>query len=237
MQERASKLRRGSTGVEYGKPAYQLDAAQYTKTLWENHSPVTIKNCFKKAGIMKFDDDVHEDDDHVHVDELLRSAEGKLMPELLTETVDQFDMNELVCAIPGVGQQITAEEIQNYLHIDDEDSPDLLDAILTDVKEVLNERVENPESTAMDCDDDEESVTVVLDDSIITECDEVLESLTRIGGKVISDQWKLLSGSGHDRLMTAFQSFVRQVRSLSITAKKERVRNTRQTTLHECFRK
>ena len=46
-----SKFRRGAVGVNYGRPATLLDAANYAKEDWDNVTDEAIKNAFIKADL------------------------------------------------------------------------------------------------------------------------------------------------------------------------------------------
>ena len=51
LKAQGGMKRRGSAGVRFGNPAHLLDAAKYVKEAWDNLSPISVENCFRKADI------------------------------------------------------------------------------------------------------------------------------------------------------------------------------------------
>jgi hypothetical protein len=46
MMQYASRMRRGTAGVNFGKPATLLDAARYAVQAWSDVSQQSLNNCF-----------------------------------------------------------------------------------------------------------------------------------------------------------------------------------------------
>jgi hypothetical protein len=124
------RLRRGAVGVAYGNPAHLLDAASYVKEAWQSVSPSSIKNAFIKA-------------------------------EIMTLEADQEAVNEIEDLVTKVAQVITAlnlsvgqDELEEFVHVDDENSEEFATAVLEDVEELLETMKIAEENLDDDNDDD-----------------------------------------------------------------------------------
>ena len=112
-KEQSKRLRRGAAGVAYGNPAHLLDAALFVKDAWDAISASTIKNAFKKADLLKLDDCTTEEIDEI-------------APDILHN-------------FKSLNISITKDELEQFMHIDDESSEQFALAILEDVNEVLTD--------------------------------------------------------------------------------------------------
>ena len=88
-------MRRGAAGVEYGRPAHLLDTVSYIKECWDAIEPRAIMNCFKKAKIMKFEEqmiissDVPEQKEEILLLELVK-GNNLLQEELNAQELMNF---------------------------------------------------------------------------------------------------------------------------------------------------
>jgi hypothetical protein len=105
------RLRRSAAGVAYGNPAHLLDAMSYVKEAWQSVSPSSIKNAFIKA-------------------------------EIMTLEADQEAVNEIEDLVTEVAQAIAAlnlfvgqDELEEFVHVDDENSEEFAAAVLEDVED------------------------------------------------------------------------------------------------------
>ena len=135
-KEAGSRLRRGAAGVEYGNPATLFDAANYVKICWDMICPETIKNCFKKAALMGLES----------------------QPEVLIDhEINNDTIVELLLGMRCLNLSI--EEIDEYLHNDDETSLLYTEEVLNDVDELLQHL--NNNKLLLECtEDDEDNIDV-----------------------------------------------------------------------------
>ena len=95
ITEQSSKMRRGSAGVQFGKPATILDAACYVHKAWSMITEDTIRNSFIKAN--------------------LRMNLSQAKPEELFS-------NEFVSLFNELNIQVTEEEVNQFIDVDTEGS-------------------------------------------------------------------------------------------------------------------
>ena len=154
-KDQGRRLRRGAAGVAYGNPAHLLDAASFVQEAWQSVSSVSIKNAFIKADIMKLD-----------ADEEVQN-ENEDFERDVAQSIAEMNL--------GIGQ----DELEEFVHVDDENSEEFATAVLEDVEQLLasiNIAVDNLKDNLED--DNENDVpsqspdagsgnTVVLMDSIL----------------------------------------------------------------------
>jgi hypothetical protein len=92
------RLRRGAAGVSYENPAHLLDAASYVKEAWDSVSSSSIKNAFSKAEFMN------------------------LEPEPWAESENNVIATELAQTIESLNLLINQSELEEFVHIDDENN-------------------------------------------------------------------------------------------------------------------
>ncbi len=107
------RLRRGAAGDAYGNPAHLLDAANYVKETWQYVSPNSIKNAFIKAKIMTL----------------------KADQEVVNE-IEDF-VTEVTQAIVALNLSVGQDELEEFAHVDDENSEEFVATVLEDVEELL----------------------------------------------------------------------------------------------------
>ena len=110
-KDAGTRLRRRAAGVEFGNPAHLLDAANYVKASWDVILPQAILNCFKKAEIMVLD-----------------------APDVEVASEDA----DFMSVIQGfLDLNLTEEELNDYLNVDNEDNEDFVIEILNEVENLL----------------------------------------------------------------------------------------------------
>jgi hypothetical protein len=124
------RLRRGAVGVAYGNPAHLLDAASYVKEAWQSVSPSSIKNAFIKAEIMTLETD----------------------QEAMNEIEDL--VTEVAQAIATLHLSIGQDKLEEFVHVDDENSEKFATTVLEDVEELLETMKIAEENLDDDNDDD-----------------------------------------------------------------------------------
>ena len=109
-KEQAKRLCRGTTGVAYGNPAHMLDASQYIKLALDAISDATIQNAFNKAELVTLKGGAHKE-------------------------VDM--MADLLCSFKALNIPIDESILDEFVHVNDENSEVFSYEILVDVNEVL----------------------------------------------------------------------------------------------------
>jgi len=107
------RLQHGAAGVAYGNPVHLLDAASYVKEAWQSVSPSSIKNAFIKAKIMTLEAD--------------QEAMNKI-EDLGTEVTQ---------VIIALNLSFGQDELEEFVHVDDENSEEFAAAVLEGVEELL----------------------------------------------------------------------------------------------------
>jgi len=131
------RLQRGAVGVAYENPAHLLNAPSYVKEAWQFVSPSSIKNTFIKVKIM-------------------------------TLEVDQEAVNEIEDLGTKVAQAIAAlnlyvgqDELEEFVHVDNENNEEFAAVVLEDVEELL----ETMKIVEENLDDDDDILTSQASDS------------------------------------------------------------------------
>jgi hypothetical protein len=124
------RLRRSAVGVAYENPVHMLDAASYVKEAWQSVSPSSIKNAFIKAEIMTL--------------EANQEAMNKI-EDLVTEVAQ---------AIATLNLSVGQDELEEFVHVDNENSDEFAFAVLEDIEELLETMKIAEENLDDDNDDD-----------------------------------------------------------------------------------
>jgi hypothetical protein len=111
--DQGRRLRRGAARVFYGNLAHLLDAASYVKDAWDSVSQTSIKNAFVKVELMNLEPELEADNE---VDDLC--TEFSKAMESLNLSVDPLELEE-------------------FVHIDNEDNEEYATSVLEDVEELL----------------------------------------------------------------------------------------------------
>jgi hypothetical protein len=107
------KLGSGTVGVAYGNPTHLLNATSYGKEAWQSVSPSSIKNEFIKVKIMTLEVD----------QEVVNKIE-----DLMTEVAE---------AIATLNLYVGQDKLEEFVHVDDENSEEFAVAVLEDFEEIL----------------------------------------------------------------------------------------------------
>jgi hypothetical protein len=124
------RLRRNAVGVAYINPVHLLDVASYVKEAWQSVSPSSIKNAFIKAKIMTLEAD----------QEVVNKIE-----DLGTEVAQ---------AIATLNLFVGQDKLEEFVHVDDDNSEEFAFAVLEDVEELLETMQITEENLDDDNDDD-----------------------------------------------------------------------------------
>ena len=151
-------------------------------------------------------------------------------------------MCSLVESIQELRDEIQSEDIESFLHIDDEDNPEFVEVILEDVEghlKFLNEQNSLPPNDSdmdsahdNDLDNDE-----VLGNAPFGGFDAMFNTLLGFEEQLLCPEVQEEAGEGFQVLYERYQALSRSVRALMHSSKAKKVRNSRQATLHDMFNK
>jgi len=207
------RLRCGAAGVAYRNPAHLLDAASYVKEAWQSVSPSSIKNAFIKA-------------------------------EIMTLEVDQEAVNEIEDLVTEVAQAIVAlnlsigqDELEEFVHVDDENNEEFAIAILEDVEELLQTMKIAEENLDDDNDDDiftSQASGSGLGNTIVFKGFESLyKQVVDIEDQLLCSEVRKEAKETFDDLRKLFESFQSKVRAITLKAKRKNLQNLCQMTIHD----
>lgn len=220
--DRAQRMRRGSAGVFYGKPATLLDAAKFSKEAWDAITPNTLMACFRKA-------------------EIIVSLDGAdaVVPD---EGIDELYALLQNCSIRNELELSTIEEDIDYvLNADNEDAEDWNECILEEADEIVRSAdhglivhsvVESVESDddAEDENEQVEQVETLSVPSIISHVDAAINGLQNLGNNTSIPEKELLNSL---ESLSISQRKLQALNSAIVRAKNE---NSQQMTIHNCFK-
>jgi hydrogenase maturation factor HypE len=213
MKMQGRRLRRNVVGVAYGNPAHLLDATSYVKEAWQSVSPSSIKNAFIKAKIM-------------------------------TLEVDQEAVNEIEDLVTEVAQAIAAlnlsigqDELEEFVHVDDENSEKFATAVLEDVEELLKTMKIAEENLDDDNDDDiltSQTSGLGLGNTVVfTGFKSLYKQIVDIEDQLLCSEVREEAEETFDDLRKLFESFQSKVRVVTLKAKRNNLQNLRQMTIHD----
>lgn len=144
----ASKMKRGAAGVEFGRPAHLLDAANYTVKAWNTLTPETLKNCFRKADIIPEFRSVS-----------LQSCDGDNVDNMVSELVSMMENCTVSPVLANPGSQLS-EEIRLFLIEDEQNSEEYQQAVIEDIEDELGSCGDEEEQGGNDETPQEEPQTI-----------------------------------------------------------------------------
>jgi len=207
------RLRHGAVGVVYGNPAHLLDAVSYVKEAWQSVSPSSIKNAFIKAKIMTLEAD--------------QEAVNKI-EDLVTEVAQ---------AIAALNLSVGQDELEEFVHVDDENSEEFAAAVLEDVEELLGTMKIAEEN--LDDDNDDDILTSQASGSglgnivIFKGFESLYKQVVDIEDQLLYSEVREEAEETFDDLRKLFESFQSKVRAVTLKAKRKNLQNLRQMTIHD----
>jgi len=207
------RLRRDAAGVAYGNPAHLLDATNYVKEAWQSVSPNSIKNAFIKAKIMTLEAD--------------------------QETVNEIEdfVTKVTQAIAALNLSVGQDELEEFVHVDDENSEEFATAVLEDVEELLGTMKIAEENLDNDNDDDiltSQASSSGLGNTVVFKGFESLyKQVVDIEDQLLCSEVQEEAEETFDDLRKLFESFQSKVRAITLKAKRKSLQNLRQMTIHD----
>jgi hypothetical protein len=211
-KDQGRRLRRGAARVLYGNPAHLLDVVSYVKDAWDSVSQTSIKNAFVKAELMN------------------------LKPKL--EAGNEVDdlCTEFSKAMESLNLFVNPLELENFVHIDDEDNEEYAIVVLEDVEELL----ETMKIAKMAMDDDSDvntqKLNVGLENGVIFQgFDSLYKQVLDIDDQLLYPEVQTKVEETFDDLKKSFESFQSKIRTVGLKAKCKKLQNLRQMTIHDMF--
>jgi len=207
------RLRCGATRVAFGNPAHLLDAASYVKEAWQSVSPSSIKNAFIKAKIMTFEAD----------------------QEAVNEIEDLGI--EIAQAITTLNLSVGQDELEEFVHVDDENSEKFASTVLEDVEELLETMKITEENLDDDNDDDiltSQASDLGLGNNVVFKGFESLyKQVVDIEDQLFCFEVREKAKETFDDLRKLFESFQSKVRAITLKTKHKNLQNLCQMTIHD----
>ena len=208
-KEQAGRLRRGAAGVSYGNPAHLLDAANYVKTAWDSITSTTIKNAFIKVDLMRLEGDIHE------------------------ENRDNDLFSSVMQAMENLNISIEHQELEDFVHVDDENSEEFAAAVLEDVEEMLETMRVVEEAEPDVGSDSEERNSSMANPVVFHGFDSLYKSVLDIEDQLLCKEVKTEAGESFDDLQKSFESLHGKIRTLCAKARRKRLQDLCQMTIHD----
>ena len=142
---------------------------------------------------------------------------------------------ELLLSFRALDIAIDNDELDEFMHIDDEKNEEYSDALLDDVNTALA-AVQSDEDADTD---DEAGPSNACDGEVVTNSI-VFHGFDQLYSKVLEVEDQLLcpvlqeqAGDDYDKIKTTFESFQQKLRQVTLRVKQKRIENMRQLTLHD----
>ncbi len=131
---------------------------------------------------------------------------------------------------------VNPSELEEFVHIDDEDNEEYATSVLEDVEELL-ETIKIVETT-MDDDGDvnTQELNVGLENKIIFQgFDSLYKQVLDIEDRLLCLEVQAETEKTFDDLNKSFESFQSNIRMVGLKAKCKKLQNLRQMTIHDMF--
>jgi len=207
------RLRHGVAGVTYRNLAHLFDIVSYVKEAWQSVSPSSIKNAFIKAEIMTLEAD----------------------QEAVNEIEDLG--TEVTQVIAALNLYVGQDELENFVHVNDENSEKFAAVVLEDVEEIL-ETMKIVEEN-LDDDNDDDILTSQASDSslgntvVFKGFDSLYKQVVNIEDQLLCSEVRKEAEETFDDLKKLFESFQSKVRAITLKAKRKNLQNLRQMIIHD----
>ncbi len=162
----------------------------------------------------------------------------------MTLEADQEAVNEIEDLVTKVAQAIAPlnlfvgqDELEEFVHVDDENSEEFATSVLEDVEELL-ETMKNVEENLDDDNDDDILTSQVsglgLGNIVVFKGFESLyKQVVDIDDQLFCSEVREEAEETFDDLRKLFESFQRKVRAVTLKAKRKNLQNLRQMTIHD----
>ena len=157
---------------------------------------------------------------------------------------DDVNVSELIDMFEGTNLHIPPEEMRNYFHVNDEDSPEIIGEIKRDAKEAvaksginLLSREEASDTDVPNDASDESHATAneesEHEDVTFVGLEKLHVLLAELGIQFNSEKMEKLSGDHYARLLRAYGSLSHELRDIMTMRSLECLKKARQTIIYE----
>ncbi|KAF0735534.1 hypothetical protein Ae201684P_022419 [Aphanomyces euteiches] len=203
----ASTRRRGTAGVDMGRPATLLDAANYVVTAWNDLAPSCIANCFRKTELF-----------NVHI------QEDDIDDDVISDTVDLLAASNI---------ETTHAEIEAFIHNDDDDSDMMNDSILIEPEKIDNGMSSLVINSQDDSDEEETKEdpyrAPLPSDAFARACNSVVDVVDELYTFDCDD----MAQAYMDELRPMFEAVIFKLRQVNADHNGSRMRRRKQMTLFD----
>ncbi|CAK5249441.1 unnamed protein product [Aphanomyces euteiches] len=203
----ASTRRRGTAGVDMGRPATLLDAANYVVTAWNDLAPSCIANCFRKTELFN----VHTQEDDIDDD-------------VISDTVDLLAASNI---------ETTHAETEAFIHNDDDDSDMMNDSILIELEKIDNGMSSLVINSQDDSDEEETKEdpyrAPLSSDAFARACNSVVDVVDELYTFDCDD----MAQAYMDELRPMFEAVIFKLRQVNADHNGSRMRRRKQMTLFD----
>ena len=182
LKDESLKMRRGSVGVHYGRPATLLDAAGYAEEAWNRVTEETVRNAFIKAD---------------------------LKINLVSAGAEIFENNEFVDLFNELNITATEEEINEFVTIDNENSTVFQQEVLDEANRFFEEDQLSvqPDEIYLSEEDEPAIVTSIQTSQATSILDDFYTKSVIFGGELCSAEMQAAAGNNFGKLKSAFENF------------------------------
>ncbi|CAK4265507.1 unnamed protein product [Aphanomyces euteiches] len=203
----ASTRRRGTAGVDMGRPATLLDAANYVVTAWNDLAPSCIANCFRKTELF-----------NVHTQE---------------DDIDDDVISDMVDLLAASNIETTHAEIEAFIHNDDDDSDMMNDSILIELEKIDNGMSSLVINSQDDSDEEETKEdpyrAPLPSDAFARACNSVVDVVDELYTFDCDD----MAQAYMDELRPMFEAVIFKLRQVNADHNGSRMRRRKQMTLFD----
>ncbi len=184
----------------------------YVKDAWDSVSQTSIKNDFVKAELMNLEPEFEADNEV-----------GDLCIEFSK-------------AMESLNLSVDPSELEEFVHIDDEDNEEYATVVLEDVEELL----ETMKIAEMAMDDyanvNTQELNVCLENEVIFQgFDFFYKQVFKIEEQLLYLEVQAQAGETFNDLKKSFESFQSKIRMVDLKAKCKKLQNLRQMMIHDMF--
>ncbi len=162
----------------------------------------------------------------------------------MTLEADQEAVNEIEDLVTEVTQAIAAlnlsigqDELEEFVHVDDENSEEFAAAVLEDVEELLGTMKIAKENLDNDNDDDiltsQASGSGLGNTVVFKGFESLYKQVVDIEDQLLYSEVREKAEETFDDLRKLFESFQSKVRAVTLKAKRKILQNLRQMTIHD----
>ena len=159
----------------------------------------------------------------------------RLEGDVNEENIDNDLFSSVMQAIENLNISIEHRELEDFVHVDDENSEEFAAAILEDVEEMLETMRVVEEAKPDVGSDSEERNSSMANPVVFHGFDLLYKSVLDIEDQLLCKEVKTVAGESFDDLQKSLESLHGKIRTLCAKARRKRLQDLRQMTIHDTF--